>query len=118
METTNFSAPVDLWIEAQEFLAEVTDTPAERTKKSLPAVPGLQIFLLYVRGNRRVPDHRVKGPITVQALIGDARMASEGSSFDLPEGNIITFAADVVHDVSAIRDSVLLVTHALPRERE
>ncbi len=116
METTNLSTSVSLFMEANKLLDEVAQTPAERAKKSLPAVQGLQTFLLYVRANGRVPDHRVKGPVTVQTLIGHVRMTAEGSSFDLSEGSIITLAAEVVHDVSALANSILLVTHALPKE--
>ena len=113
MDPVRFSHPFDLVHEAEAFLGEVSATTAERSKKAIASADGLQVFLLFVRAKCRVPDHRVNGPITVQTLIGHAQMMAEGNSYELPQGSIISFAADVVHDVSAVADSVLLVTRAL-----
>jgi quercetin dioxygenase-like cupin family protein len=109
------SGPCDVMGEARKLLGEMENTANERTKRTLPSANGLQTFLLFIRKKGRVPDHHVKGPITVQSLIGNARMTADGESFQLPQGSAISFAAEVAHDVSATTDAVLLVTHALPQ---
>lgn len=114
MDSINVAGPIDVMREAEQFLSEIADKPVERAKKAIAAASELQAFLLFVRANCLVPKHQVKGPITVQTLIGHAQMAADGSSHDLPKGNVVSFAANVPHDVSAVVDSILLVTHALP----
>jgi len=109
--TENFT-PFDLTRAAREFASEVAGT-AERKKKTLPAPEGLQTFLLYVRAQGYVPMHQVAGPITVQAVLGSARIMSQSTIYELRNGNMISIPAAVPHDVSASTESVLLVTHAL-----
>ncbi len=99
---------------ALDFAAEVRGT-VERKKKSVPAPAGLQTFLLYVRPGGYIPTHEVSGPITVQSILGDARIGLGEQSCELPEGAVISLPAAVAHDVFAYNESVLLVTHA-PRD--
>jgi quercetin dioxygenase-like cupin family protein len=112
MEQQTQNVSVDLINRAQEFLQEASGTAAERTKKSIPSAHGLQMFLLYVRAGAQVPRHQVKGPITVQTLLGHARMTAEERCYDLPQGSIASFGAGIPHDVFGVTTSVLLVTHA------
>ena len=102
---------IDLTHAAQEFAAEVAGT-AERKKKTIPSPPGLQTFLLYVRAQGYVPLHQVSGAITVQTVLGDARLTAEGHKYNLPRGTVMSLGAGVPHDVFASTESVLLVTHA------
>jgi quercetin dioxygenase-like cupin family protein len=97
---------------AHAFLAEVGGT-TERKKKPIPSPEGLQIFFLYIQSQAYVPPHHVRGPITVQAVIGNARLSAGGQLYDLQEGSILFLASEVYHDVSANTECVLLVTHAL-----
>lgn len=106
------SSTLDLAQAAQEFAKEVSST-AERKKKTIPSPDGLQLFLLYVRAQGYVPAHQVAGPITVQTIFGDARLAVGNQSYSLPQGSVISIAAGVPHDVSADSETVLLVTHSL-----
>lgn len=73
------SSPLSLAQAAQEFATEVSGA-AERNKKTLPSPVGLQLFLLYVRGQGYVPAHQVAGLITVQTIFGDARLTAGGHS--------------------------------------
>lgn len=115
MEQQTRIVSVDLLNRAQELLQEASGTSAERTKKSISSPEGLQMFLLYVRTGAQVPKHQVKGPITVQTLLGHAQMTAEDRSYDLPQGSIASFGAGIPHDVFGVTTSVLLVTHALPQ---
>lgn len=60
-----------------------------------------------------MPTHKVRGAITVQTLLGNARLIVDSSSYDLPTGTIVSVGAGVPHEVFADSKSVLLVTHAL-----
>lgn len=99
---------------AVDFAAEVAGS-SERKKMSLPAPAGLQSFLLYVRAQGHVPVHTVSGPITIQNIFGRASVATPEQSYELEEGEVLGLGAGVPHDVSAVRETVLLVTHA-PRD--
>jgi quercetin dioxygenase-like cupin family protein len=116
MQTEDFETAhtLDIGQAAMDFAAEVEGT-AERKKKSLPAPAGLQSFLLYVRAHGYVPVHTVSGPITIQNIFGRASVATAEQSYELEEGEILGLGAGVPHDVSAVRETVLLVTHA-PRD--
>lgn len=107
----NFT-PFDLTRAAQDFAAEAAGT-AERKKKTLPSPTGLQTFFLYVRAEGYVPMHQVAGPITVQAVLGTARIMSQDAIYELGHGSIISIPAAVPHDVTASTESVLLITQAL-----
>jgi quercetin dioxygenase-like cupin family protein len=105
---------IDLGQAAMDFAREVAGS-TERRKKSLPAPAGLQTFFLYVRAQGYVPVHTVSGPITIQNIFGRASVAAAGQNYELDEGDIVALGAGVPHDVSAMRETVLLVTHA-PRD--
>jgi quercetin dioxygenase-like cupin family protein len=111
-DPTYSSSPLNLTQAAQEFATEVSGT-AERKKKTIPSPVGLQLFLLYVRAQGYVPAHQVAGPITVQTIFGDARLAIAGQNYDLPQGSVVCLSAGVPHDVFVSTDTVLLVTHVL-----
>jgi len=104
----------DLGQAALNFAAEVAGS-SERKKKSLPAPAGLQSFLLYVRKHGYVPVHTVSGPITIQNIFGRVSIATDEQNYELEEGEVLGLAGGVPHDVSAARETVLLVTHA-PRD--
>jgi quercetin dioxygenase-like cupin family protein len=112
VEVIETGPAIDLRQAALDFAAEVAGT-TERRKKSLPAPAGLQTFLLYVRSQGYVPVHTVSGPITIQSIFGRAKITTAAQDYDVEEGEIVTLGAGVAHDVSAMRETVLLVTHAL-----
>jgi quercetin dioxygenase-like cupin family protein len=85
----------------------------ERKKKTIASPSGLQMFLLYVRADGQVPLHQVTGAITVHTLIGNATLTVNDRSYVLAPGNVLPIAAGAPHSVSADRESVLLITHAL-----
>lgn len=111
-ESTYTPSPLDLTKSAQDFAAEVGGI-SERKKKPIPSPPGLQAFLLYIRAQGYVPIHQVSGAITVQNIVGEARMTAGDHSYDLPKGSMVCVAAGIPHEISANTETVLLVTHAL-----
>ena len=112
VEVLENAPAIDLGQAALEFAAEVAGA-SERKKKTLPAPAGLQTFFLYVRAQGYVPVHAVSGPITIQSIFGRARVTTDKQDYELEEGEIVALGAGVPHDVSAMRETVLLVTHAL-----
>jgi quercetin dioxygenase-like cupin family protein len=104
--------PLHLKKLAHEFAAEIASS-TERKKKNLPSPPGIQLFLLYVRAQGNVPAHKVAGAITVQTIVGNARLTAETASYDLPEGSMVCVAGGVPHELFAETETVLLVTHTL-----
>jgi quercetin dioxygenase-like cupin family protein len=111
-EPTTVYPVTDLLQAAHDLAAEVAGT-VEYKKKTIAAPPGLQMFLLYVRAKGQVPLHHVTGAITVHTILGNATLAVDGRAYVLALGNVLPIADGVPHAVSAIQESVLLVTHAL-----
>ncbi len=110
-ELTGTFSPFDLTQAAREFASEVGAT-AERKKKPISSPGGLRTFFLYIRAVGYVPPHQVSGAITVQTILGAARLSAEGKDYELPAGSVVFFPAGVLHDVSASEESVLLITQA------
>jgi quercetin dioxygenase-like cupin family protein len=111
-EITGTHSAIELARAAREFATEV-GASVERKKKPRSSPEGLQIFFLYIRVHGYVPLHQVSGAITVQTIVGHARLTAEGNSYDLPQGSMVWLPTGVPHELSASMESVLLVTHAL-----
>lgn len=104
-------AIIDVSRAAKELATEARGQQ-ERKKKTLLDTSDLQVFLLYVKAGGYVPAHQVQGPITVQTLIGNIRMRTEGIEYQLPVGTVLVLGGNIPHDVFGEDESVVLVTMA------
>ena len=109
------STPISIVEIARQFISEVAGQ-SERKKKPICSTPGLDAFLLYIRAQGRVPDHKVPGPITVETIVGDVSFAFDGQIHRMPAGTMICLPGGVPHDLHAQTESVVLVIRAaLPK---
>jgi quercetin dioxygenase-like cupin family protein len=71
---------------------------------------GIRAFLLHLHALEEMPDHKVKGAITVQCLHGSVLFSTEQDSVELITGSIISLPGGVLHKLVARRGSLMLVT--------
>ena len=71
---------------------------------------GLRSFLLHLRASEEMPEHKVKGAITVQCLQGRVLFSTAEESIELEAGSLISLPGGVSHNLVARRGSLMLVT--------
>ena len=71
---------------------------------------GIRAFLLHLGASEEMPEHQVKGPITVQCLQGAVLFSTAEESVELISGSLISLPGRVPHSLVARRASLMLVT--------
>ena len=71
---------------------------------------GIRTFLLHLRADEEMPEHKVNGPITVQCLQGALQFRTGTEDEELIAGSLLTLAGGVPHALLARRASLLLIT--------
>lgn len=93
--------------EVSPYLADFADLP--RTTQ-LVREGDLRSFLLHLRAGEAMPEHAVKGPITVQCLQGNVLFTTPEESTELITGSLISLPTGVPHSLVARTGSLMLVT--------
>ena len=75
----------------------------------------LEVMRLVLQAGKSLPPHKVQGEITIQCIEGVVEVTAEGQVAVLRAGQMLFFAGDVVHGVTAVEDASALVTVALAR---
>lgn len=73
----------------------------------------LEVMRIILPAGKRMPDHAVDGPITVQCIEGEVDISMEGTHRIIRAGDLVYLAAGVPHELTAIRNASLLVTVVL-----
>jgi len=111
LQTSSFPiAKLDVVEEVRTMRA--SPRPGGRLGKTLVHNPDLRMVLMVLDRGARIPRHRSKGSLTIQALDGRVIVALLDSSFDLEPGQILAIDRDVSHALVAIEESALLLTIA------
>lgn len=71
---------------------------------------GVRAFLLHLRANEEMAEHKVKGPITVHCLHGSVLFRTATQEADLATGSLLSLPGGVPHSLLARRASLLLIT--------
>lgn len=80
---------------------------------SLLKTPALQLMRVVLAAGQELPEHSVKGAITVQCLEGEAVVGTPDTTCTLRAGQLVMLEGGVAHSVTAVADSSLLVTVVL-----
>jgi quercetin dioxygenase-like cupin family protein len=73
----------------------------------------LEVIRMVLPTAKVIPPHSVKGPITIQCLVGEVLVTADSQTHRLLAGDLQYFSGGVVHQLEAIQDSALLVTIVL-----
>jgi quercetin dioxygenase-like cupin family protein len=68
---------------------------------------------MVLKKGARLAEHRTKGPIAVQVLSGLVRFSAASKDAQLKPGTMAALHRDVVHELEALQDSVVLLTTAV-----
>ncbi len=73
----------------------------------------LEVLRLVLPAGASLPQHKVRGEITIQCIEGSIDVSAGGRSHRLHAGQLLYLSGDAVHGVRAIDDASALVTVAL-----
>lgn len=73
----------------------------------------LQLMRVVLRAGDSLPEHHVRGEITLQCLEGRAAVLTPGRRIELSAGQLTLLPAGEPHAVQALADTSLLVTVSL-----
>lgn len=87
----------------------------------LPGTPTTALFKdarmeairIVLTAGKRMPEHKVVGPITVQCIEGRVEIRAGGKLISMEAGDLLYLEGGVSHDLIAIENCSLLVTIAI-----
>ncbi len=85
-----------------------------RAGKTLVKEGPLRITLVALKKGTALPSHQVAGPVSIQAIRGCLRVATESRDVDVPAGTLIALESGVAHTATAHTDCAILITFAMP----
>jgi len=86
---------------------------ADTVTTSLIKTHSLQLMRVVQRAGESLPEHHVRGEITVQCLEGRAQLPTPQLDIVLSAGQVVLLPAAEPHAVRALTDTTLLVTVSL-----
>src|SRR5690242_2759922 len=86
---------------------------ANRVSASVVKDDALNILLMLLKKGARLAEHRTKGPIALHVLSGSVRFAAGNRSAELLPASIVALDREVVHELEALEESVVLLITAI-----
>jgi quercetin dioxygenase-like cupin family protein len=105
---------MDLDAERASILEAARSAPVGHTAKTLVKDGPIRVVLVGLKSGATLREHKAEGPVTIQALQGEAVVSSGSDKETLSVGSLLVFGADIPHTVDASSDCVLLLTIAMP----
>ena len=93
--------------EAGESLSQFTSIALAKTEQ-------LELIRMTVPAGRALPEHAVRGQITLQCLEGEVSFNAHGRTTHLRGGELLYLEGGAPHSLQANADSLLLLTILLP----
>jgi quercetin dioxygenase-like cupin family protein len=81
----------------------------DRLAVSLVKDAALNILLMVFKKGARLAEHRTKGPIAVNVLSGSVQFSAGSRSATLLSGSIAALDREVVHELEALEEIVVLL---------
>lgn len=104
----------DVAAEAMRLKGEDAYVSKGRNAITLVKYPDLRVVLTALSATTRIDGHKTEGRISIHALSGELRLHVAGRLVDLAAGRLLALDSGVAHDLEAVKDSVFLLTVALP----
>ena len=77
--------------------------------------PGLRVVLMVLGQGAKISEHQSAGPLTLHVLSGSVIFRSGGRAPTVAAGELLVLEAAIDHEVSAVEESVILLTLAEPK---
>lgn len=88
-------------------------TAEDRLAVSLVKDDALNVLLMVLKKGARLAEHRTRGPIAVHVLSGSVRFSAGSEHTELSSGSMAALDRDIVHELEALEESVVLLTTAI-----
>jgi quercetin dioxygenase-like cupin family protein len=82
--------------------------------KTLFKRPDFRTILVCMEAAATIKEHHADGTSSVQVLKGAIRYKTQGKTYELKTGTLLTLGACIKHDLEAIEESAFLLTIAWP----
>ncbi len=103
-------------IDIPDFLRQIKTEPAwensDRNAMTVYKTDAMRIVLIALHKDALLKEHTTNGVICVQVLDGEINFSTEGKTHNLTKGKMIALHRNVAHEVSAVDESVFLLTVA------
>lgn len=101
-------------IDIPDFIIQIKKEAAweknDRNAITVYKTDGLRMVLVAMHKNAVLPRHNAGGIISVQVLEGEIRFATDEKSVLLNQGQMLALHKGLYHSVTAIQESVFLLT--------
>lgn len=101
-------------INIPEFIKQLKSEPAwensDRNSMTVYKTDGLRIVLIALHKDAELKRHNAEGIISVQVLDGKINFNTDDSSVEIKNGQMIALHKGLHHSVTAIKESVFLLT--------
>jgi quercetin dioxygenase-like cupin family protein len=104
---------LDIMDEAARLKAKPEWSSVNRLAVSLVKDDALNILLMVLKKGARLAEHRTKGPIAVHVLSVSVRFSAGSKYAELSSGSIAALDREVVHEVEALEESIVLLITAI-----
>jgi quercetin dioxygenase-like cupin family protein len=85
-----------------------------RTARTLVKEGPLRLTLMALAADNLLPEHKAEGPVSIHVLKGDVEFSALGRTYPLAPGDVLVFAAGVVHSARSHAGCELLLTVVHP----
>ncbi|HXK34259.1 MAG TPA: cupin [Dehalococcoidia bacterium] len=104
----------DLRAEEAALIAKARASSSGRAAKTLVKQGALRSTISSLRRGTQLSEHAAAGAVSVQVLRGRVRFESDGTQQVAGPGGVVMFDEDVPHSATALADSSILITTAMP----
>ena len=101
---------MDLKESAKTLKSEKAWKEKDRNAITLYKTGGMRLVLIALHKGAILEKHTANGTINVQVLEGEINLSTDDQSMNLKEGQVIALHRMIPHDVTAIKESVFLLT--------
>jgi quercetin dioxygenase-like cupin family protein len=103
-------------INVPDFLSKIKNEPAwgnsDRNAMTVYKTEGMRIVLIALHQNAVMEKHSANGIVSVQVLNGEISFTTEEATYNLTKGQMIALHRNVDHSLTAVKESVFLLTVA------
>lgn len=114
---SRLSAPVlkfDLAAEIEQLNGEEHWVKDGRISKTLVKHSDFRIVLMFMKAGTLMQEHKTDARLSIHALSGRLLIKLDGQTVELPAGHLLVLEKGLMHDVSALEESVFLLSISWP----
>lgn len=100
----------DLKVEAAALRDSELYSERGQNSRTLLKNDDLRLVMIALKSGHQIKQHKTEFRLNLNAVEGHVQLTVEGELIDLPAGNVLVLDPTVPHDVTALEDSVILLS--------